>query len=120
MKTLLLVSFIVFGSISSLQAQTKTATKGAEAPFQGTRKFCSRSRLTTYIVTINGAKVTIRYAYKDYASKLSGTFKKGKVYTTDPNEKNSKTSGRYYQITRDRVRVLNLENGDYEQYDVCR
>jgi hypothetical protein len=103
-----------------LQAQSTAPRKIVSTPFQGTKTFCSFSGKSKYRVTIKGSKATFLYLYKEYTTKVLGSFRNGKVYTNDPYEKQSKTGGRFYLVTKEMVRVLNLENGDYEEYDVCK
>ena len=107
-------------SASALKAQPNKSHKTVATPFQGTKTFCSFTGKSKYTVTIKGSGATLLYSYKEYTTKVLGTFKNGKIYTNDPYEKQSKTGGRYYLVTKDMVRVLNLENGDYEEYDVCK
>jgi hypothetical protein len=117
MKTLVIVLFSFLLSSLSTEAQ-KISNK--PAPFQGTKNFCSFSGKSKYAVTIKGSMATLVYLYKEYKTTVHGTFKNGKLFTNDQYEKDSKTGGKYYLVTTSMVRVLNVENGDYEEYDVCK
>src|SRR5215218_8765059 len=119
MKDLFLFLF-AFILINPAKAQTKTSNNIAGVPFQGTKQFCSFTGKSRYIVLIKGSRANLTYSYKEYKTTVSGSFKNGKLYTNDPYEKDSKTGGRYYLISKTLVRVLNTENGDYEDYTICK
>lgn len=120
MKYTVLLLCLSITNMGRLQAQSKTPHKIIATPFQGTKEFCTYLHTSKYTVSIKGVKATITYSYKEYKNIFTGTFRNGKIYTNDPNEKSTKTGGRYYQVTKDMVRVLNIENGDYEEYDICK
>jgi hypothetical protein len=118
-NSLLSVVVLLFISSFDSHAQTNTAHK-IITPFQGTKIFCSFTGKSKYTVTVQGSKAIMVYSYKEYTTRVSGNFKNGKLYTNDPYEKQSKAGGRYYLISKEMVRVLNLENGDYEEYNICK
>ena len=117
---LVLFVAIFFINASGLNAQSKLSQELKVVPFQGLKEFCSITQRSKYKVLIQGTKATITYLYEDHSNKLAGTFKNGKLYTNDPYEVNSKNGGKYYLITKSMIRILNIENGDYDEYGACK
>ncbi len=117
---IIFISYFVL-TIAFVSAHSKLMRTASEAPFQGTKHYCSALKPVQYDVTIKGTKVLIIYSYKDFTKKVKGTFIKGKVFTDDPNETGSKGyAGRYYKISKDFLAINNLEGGDYVEYALCR
>lgn len=54
-------------------------------------------------------------------TKITGTFKKDKLFTNDPEEiEYRKFAGKYYVIGADYFSILNSENGEYRYYTLCK
>jgi len=110
------ISYFVL-TMALVSAQSKLKRTASEAPFQGTKHYCSEFKPVQYDVTIKGIKVLIIYTYKDFTKNVKGTFIKGKVFTDDPNETGSKGyKGRYYKISKDFLAINNLGGSDYVEY----
>ena len=92
------------------------------SPFQGEKIFCKYGSKSKYIVTITGNNVLI---VSDKA-KINGVFKRGKLFTNDPEEIEYRkftgkyNYGKYYVIGTDYFSVLNAENGEYSYYTLCK
>jgi len=120
MKTVTVyIIFTMFAAIN-VNAQNSNTTKST-APFQGTKEFCEFYQRSKYLVTIKGNIVTIFFIENNDTTRVNGKIINGKLYTDDQDEKSNKTlSGKYYLLTKDMIRILNTENGDYYEYDVCK
>jgi hypothetical protein len=120
MKNIFLVSLtFLFLPVCHINAQKTTPSK-ISAPFQGLKKFCSYTHRSTYTITIKGINTEILYSYNDDTTIIKGTFRNGKLYTNDSDEKKNKNlAGKYYQLTTNAFRILNAESGDYDEYHVC-
>jgi len=94
----------------------------SNAPFQGKRIFCSSDREAKYLVTIKGNSVLIVIDN----IKVTGLFKKDKLFTNDPEEieyrrfSGKYNYGKFYVIGVDYFSVLNPENGEYRYYTLCK
>ncbi len=93
----------------------------ATSPFQGKRIFCSVDGTAKFIVTIKGNNVLI----VNDRTKVTGLFKKDKLFTDDPGEieyrrYSHEYFGKYYAIGTDYFSVLNAENGEYRYYTLCK
>lgn len=92
------------------------------SPFQGTKIFCKYGSKSKYIVSITGNNVLI---VSDKA-KIKGVFKRDKLFTNDPEEIEYRkiagkyNYGKYYVIGTDYFCVLNVENGEYSYYTLCK
>jgi len=65
--------------------------------------------------------VVIICTYQGTSNTVRGKIKNGRLYTDDAEEKsNEKLAGKYYLLSKDRIRILNTENGDYLEYDTCK
>jgi hypothetical protein len=85
----------------------------------GTEKFyCSPFAKTRYKILITGNQIKITRLYKEYADVINGILKKGRIYSNDPYEKGSE--GRYYKFKKNAFLVLNVENGEYEAFNLCK
>ena len=94
----------------------------SNAPFKGKRIFCSSDREAKYLVTIKGNSVLIVIDN----IKVTGLFKKDKLFTNDPEEieyrrfSGKYNYGKFYVIGVDYFSVLNPENGEYRYYTLCK
>jgi hypothetical protein len=92
------------------------------APFQGKKAFCAYGSKSKYFVTINGNNVVIVTG----KTKITGAFKKDKLFTNDPEEIEYRkfagkyNYGKYYVIDTDYFSILNSENGEYRYYTLCK
>ena len=121
MKAFLTLLFFLLFLQPGLKAQTKPSAKFPGTPFQGTKQFCDYLKPLRFDVSIQGYNVTITKFYnKEKQNTVKGTFKKGKLYTNDPIEKQFHAAGKYYKIIPDYFSINNLEGGDYETYEVCK
>jgi hypothetical protein len=85
------------------------------------RLFCSAIHKTRYKILVTGNKIKITSFYENIRHVIVGTIKKGKIYSNDPEEKQNKSvNGKYYILKGNLFRVLNIENGDYEEYESCK
>src|SRR5882672_4473572 len=115
-----IVAAFVFLPHTHMLAQNTTVAKTSVAPFRGTKKFCAYTHSSIYTITVHGNNAKIVYTYNEDSTILQGTFKNGDLYTNDPDEKaNKKFAGKYYKLTAKGFRILNTENGDYDEYHVC-
>ena len=118
-SVLLLFSLVIVNN-KILHAQAKPILKFSATPFQGTRQYCDLKPLK-YKVTIKGYNVTIVEYYKNEKPTIvTGTYKKGRLYTNNPNEKKYKMSGTYYAIYPESFGYSNLEGGDFILFELCR
>jgi hypothetical protein len=102
------------------QVNPKSNTRTNNAQRSLEHQYCSNVRQTKYRVAVNGSKVVITSVYKDNKTKVTGTMKNGKIYSNDPFEKENKAyAGKYYVLKGKTFRVLNFENGDYEDFILC-
>jgi len=116
-----IISIVITLAAINVNAQNSNTHKPAAAPFQGTKEFCQSYRKTKYFVTIKNKTVLIGSVYEQDTSLVHGTVTNGKFYTDDAEEKKDKTlAGKYYLLTKNTIRILNTENGDYEEYDLCK
>ena len=111
----------IVGSLSC--TNNYSPLKIPKAPYQGTRKFCSDESRQIYTVTIRGNYVIIFYG----DVYITRSFKKGLLFTNDPNEIKYRRSGnkkynygKYYVVTASYFSVLNTENGEYSFYSICK
>jgi hypothetical protein len=82
--------------------------------------YCSPYAKTKYKVLITGSKIRITRLYKEYKNVFTGIYKKGRIFSNDPNEKKSRSAnGRYYKLQDHSFGVLNIENGDYDWFELC-
>ncbi len=92
------------------------------APFQGKKAFCAYGSESKYFVTIKGNNVLIVTG----KVKITGAFKKNKLFTNDPEEieygkfAGKYNYGKYYVIGTDYFSILNSENGEYRYYTLCK
>ena len=113
------IIFTMFAAIN-VNAQNSDTHKST-VPFQGSKEFCEFYQRSKYLVTIKSNVVTIFFIKNNDTSKVDGKIIKGKLYTDDTEEKSNKNlAGKYYLLTKDMIRILNTENGDYDEYDVCK
>jgi len=120
MKTLI-ISIAITLITTSVNAQDSNTKKTAAAPFQGTKEFCEFYQRSKYLVTIKNNIVKIFFIEDQDTSRINGKITNGKLYTDDAAEKSDKTlAGKYYLLTKDMIRILNTENGDYNEYDLCK
>jgi hypothetical protein len=83
--------------------------------------YCSTYLKTKYRIIVTGSKIKITRIYKEYVDVIHGNLKNGKIFTDDPNEKSAKQfQGKYYQLKGKSFGVLNVENGDYEWFSLCK
>jgi hypothetical protein len=114
------IIFILFATYK-LNAQNSTAHTLSTIPFQGTKEFCESYRNSKYIVNVKNNIVIISLVYKEDTSIVHGKIINGKLFTDDREEKSDKRlAGKYYLLTKEMIRILNTENGDYDEYDVCK
>jgi hypothetical protein len=110
-------SMVVKSKIKFLQKKPKSS-----APFQGKRIFCSADSKAKYLVTIKRNSVLIVIDN----TKVTGLFKKDKLFTNDPEEieyrrfSGKYNFGKFYVIGVDYFSVLNPENGEYRYYTLCK
>jgi hypothetical protein len=110
-------------NVGTINAQPGKTNSSTAAPFQGKKRFCSLYRKTIYELSITGSAIKIISLYKEYTSVIKGTIKKGKIYSNDPQEKMFKDyNGKVYLLNKkgDYFRVLNAENGDYDDFTPCK
>ncbi len=113
------IIFTMFAAIN-VNAQNSN-THNSAAPFQGTKEFCEFYQRSKYLVTIKSNIVKIFFIENNDTTRVNGKIINGKLYTDDAEEKNNKSlAGKYYLLTKDMIRILNTENGDYGEYDVCK
>jgi len=121
--TLYVIVNVLFFTVGTLHAQPGIRPITKAIPFQGKKRFCSVYRKTIYELSIKGSAVTIKYLYKEYTSVVKGTIRNGKIYTNDPQEKMFKEYiGKVYLLNKkgDYFRILNAENGDYDDFTPCK
>jgi hypothetical protein len=82
--------------------------------------YCCTYCQTRYEIVKMGNKITIISIYKDRRNTIHGITKNGKIYTDDLNEKSSKQQGKIYSLKGNTFRVKNLENGEYDDYIICK
>src|SRR5215212_7157249 len=83
--------------------------------------YCSDYAKSKYKILILGSKIKITRLYKEYVETFSGTIKNGKIYSDHPDEKTVKDiKGKYYKFQDGYFGVLNIENGDYEWFSLCK
>ncbi len=117
-KPISLETFVDSSPIKKINTQNKAAIY---APFQGKKTFCAYGSESKYIVTIKGNNVLIVTG----KIKITGTFKKDKLFTNDPEEIEYRkfagkyNYGKYYVIGADYFSILNSENGEYRYYTLC-
>jgi hypothetical protein len=117
---LLLLLSMSASAQSDIKIKSKTKAKN-HIPFQGTKWYCGFYNKTKYRVTIKGDKVTIAGSYEEHEEITEGKIKNGKIYSDDPSEKNiKKFAGRLYVLDGNIFRVLNGDNGDYEDFTQCK
>ena len=99
MKTLITFLFTLFLVQGNLNAQAKEATKFPGTPFQGTKEYCDFLKPLRFTVLIKGNAVIITKFYnKEKPVTIKGSFKKGKLSTNDPTEKQYRADAKYYKI----------------------
>jgi hypothetical protein len=107
----IVILLLAFASLHTgmLKAQTKTAKKYLRIPFQGTREFCSSLKPVKFKIVIKGLNVSIKEFYNNDKSKtVKGIFKRGKLFTNDPLEKQFHVAGRLYVIYPESFGINNL------------
>lgn len=115
------IVFVLFVSIVNINAQSSITHKSVVIPFQGAKGFCEFYQKSKYIVTIKNNIVIITFIHNQDTSRVNGKIINGKLYTDDSEEKKNKNlAGKYYLLTKDMIRILNIENGDYNEYDLCK
>ena len=83
--------------------------------------YCSDFAKSKYKIMISGTKIKITCLYKEYVETFSGTIKNGKIYSNNPDEITVKDiKGKYYKFQDGYFGVLNMENGDYEWFSLCK
>ena len=83
--------------------------------------YCSDYAKSRYKILISGSKVKITRLYKEYVETFTGTIKNGKIYSNNPDEIIVKgIKGKYYKFQDGYFGVLNIENGDYEWFSLCK
>jgi hypothetical protein len=82
--------------------------------------YCCTYCETIYEIVKNGNKIKITSIYKEHRNTIHGVVKNEKIYTDDPYEKGSKQAGNIYSLKGNTFRVKNLENGDYDDYILCK
>jgi len=83
--------------------------------------YCSDYAKSKYKILISGSKIKITRLYKEYVETFSGTIKNGKIYSNHTDEKTVKDiKGKYYKFQDGYFGVLNIENGDYEWFSLCK
>lgn len=88
---------------------------------KGEKIYCSPTGKTKYKLLITGSTIKITRLYQQYVDIYNGTLKNGKIYTNDPEEKRSKVIwGKFYKLQGTNFGVLNIANGDYEWYKLCK
>ncbi|MDP9231097.1 MAG: hypothetical protein M3O67_10580 [Bacteroidota bacterium] len=126
MKNLLIFIFICLCAGSNAQNSSTTSGKkiihnSSSSYFQGKKIFCSSSGLSKYAVEIKETKIKMVYSYNQHTNVIKGVIKKDKIYSDDPAEKRNKSlSGKLYVLKNKMFRVLNIENGDYDDYALCK
>jgi len=116
-----IISIAITLIATSVNAQNPNSKKTAIAPFQGTKEFCEFYQRSKYRVTIKSNLVAIFLIEGLDTSRVHGKIINGKLYTDDVAEKSDKNlAGKYYLLTKDMIRILNTENGDYNEYDLCK
>src|SRR5215212_5909371 len=129
-NTFLILTFFFFCNVSKATQfnnynpalLTDTIPKKTNKAVQKNEKiYCSDFVKTKYKLLINGNKIKITRLYKEYTSTYTGVIKNGKIYSNDPDEKSLKDVwGRYYKLVGKNFGVLNIENGDYEWFTLCK
>lgn len=118
-KLLSLKTFVDSSPVKKINTQHKVIIY---APFEGKKAFCAYGSESKYLVTIKGNNVLIVTG----KSKITGTFKKDKLFTNDPEEIEYRkfagkyNYGKYYVIGADYFSILNSENGEYRYYTLCK
>lgn len=83
--------------------------------------YCSSYAKTKYKLLITGSKIKITRLYKEFTEVTMGVFKKGKIYSNNPDEQKVKEArGKYYKLQGNAFGVLNMENGDYDWFTLCK
>ncbi|MEO6289538.1 MAG: hypothetical protein ABIO76_06440 [Ginsengibacter sp.] len=119
-KPISLKAFVDSPGVKKIITQNNKVT--IYAPFQGKKAFCAYGSESKYIVTIKGNNVLIVTG----KIKITGTFKKDKLFTHDPEEIEYRkfagkyNYGKYYVIGADYFSILNSENGEYRYYTLCK
>src|SRR5829696_3846629 len=131
MKNILLIlAFSLFSNLgraansvhSSIIELGDSTPKKVVTPIpQKEKLYCSPWAKTKYKVLITGSKIKITRLYKEYVDVITGNWKNGKIYSNDPAEKGLKAlSGKYYKLKGSTFSVLNIENGEYEAFILCK
>jgi hypothetical protein len=122
-----LILLILFHLIFTQQANcapllADTLPKMTKAIYAKHEKlYCSDFARTKYKLSITGTKIKITRLYKEFVDSYSGIIKNGKIYSSNPDEKNLKDlRGKYYKLEGKNFGVLNIENGDYEWFTECK
>ncbi|MEP7231635.1 MAG: hypothetical protein ABI691_15345 [Ginsengibacter sp.] len=118
-KLLSLKTFVDSPPAKKINTQNKATIY---APFQGKKAFCAYGSESKYFVAIKGNNVLI----VNGKTKITGAFKKDKLFTNDPEEIEYRklagkyNYGKYYVIGADYFSILNSENGEYRYYTLCK
>jgi len=100
---------------------TDTIPKKLKTVNKNEKLYCSDYAKSKYKILISGSKIKITRLYKEYVETFSGTVKNGKIYSNNPDEIIVKgIKGKYYKFQDGYFGVLNIENGDYEWFSLCK
>lgn len=104
-----------------LNQRVLDAGNGSDTTIEKGRIYCSPYAETRYRVQVRKDKLKITRFYREYRNVFNGKLKNGKIYSDDPAEKGFKPVwGRYYKLGKNSFSVLNIENGEYEQFTLCK
>jgi hypothetical protein len=122
MKAFVFIMFsVLFLNSNSLKAQSKSLQKFPGTPFQGTNEYCDYLKPLKFKISITGFNVTItKYYDKEKPKVVKGIYRKGKLFTNDPVEKQFHAGGKYYVLYTTSFGINNLEGGDYEYFELCK
>jgi hypothetical protein len=120
--SLLLLSTSLIGHANSKALLTDTIPPKIKVAENKNEKFyCSDFAKTRYRLSITGTRIKITRLYKEFTDSYTGVIKNGKIYSSNPDEKNIKDlHGKYYRLEGRNFGVLNIENGDYEWFTECK
>lgn len=104
-----------------LHQRVLSVNNNSDTTLEKEKVYCSSYAKTKYRVQITKGKITITRLYKEYRYVITGKLKNGKIYSDDPNEKNFRPVwGKYYLLGKNSFSVLNIENGEYERFTLCK
>jgi hypothetical protein len=84
------------------------------------RLYCCTFCEAKYEIIQRKQKLTINWIYKEKVRKIEAKLVKGKIYSDDPNEKEYKQQGMLYILKGKLFRVKHIENGEYDDYTLCK